>query len=153
MIGIIVIPFKNLFRELVPFLAGRHGVGEIPRPPGEGVSNSADALGSRIREISPGELAKFKELPLIIDVREEEEFLSGHIKGAMHVSRHLIEEAAFEIAPDRSSAILVYCAAGNRGASAADLLQKKGYLNVFSLKGGLSSWLEAGGLVETLSTQ
>jgi phage shock protein E len=127
--------------------------GEIPRPPSDGASKPADALRSRIREISPAELAKFKELPLIVDVREEEEFLSGHIKGAMHVSRHLIEEVAFEIAPDRSRAILVYCAAGNRGALAADLLQKKGYLNVFSLKGGLSSWLEAGGLVETLKAR
>ena len=48
---------------------------------------------------------------------------------------------------------LVYSAAGNQGALAADSLQKLGYLNVFSLKGGLSGWLEAGGLVETRSAR
>jgi len=115
----------------------------------EGLIDPAYQARSRIREISPGELAKFRELPLIVDVRDEDEFFSGHIKGAKNVSRDLLEETVSEIAPDRSSAILVYCAAGNRGALAADSLQKMGYLNVFSLKGGLSGWLEAGGLVET----
>lgn len=141
-----MIPLLSLFRELVPLLAGRHRIEKIPMPGDDGLVNQ---VRSRIREISPGELAKFRELPLIVDVRDEEEFFSGHIKGAKNVSRDSLEETVGEIAPDRSGAILVYCAAGNRGALAADSLQKMGYLNVFSLKGGLSGWLEAGGLVET----
>jgi phage shock protein E len=103
-----------------------------------------------MREISLRDLAKFRDLPLIVDVREEEEFLSGHIKGAKNIRPDLLQETVSEIVPDRSSPILVYCAAGNRGALAADSLQKLGYLNVFSLKGGLCGWLEAGGLVEML---
>jgi phage shock protein E len=142
-----VIPFLSLFRELAPRLAGLrfHDHPVVRR--GDGFLNPAE--DSRIREISPAGLAKFKELPLIVDVREQEEFFSGHIKGAKNIARSTLEQTIFEIAPDRSSLILVYCAAGNRAALAADSLQKIGYRNVFSLKGGLSGWLEAGGLVET----
>ena len=147
-----MIPLLNLFREIVPLLAKRHRIGEAARSGDPGVLNPADDARSRIREISPRELAKFKRLPLIVDVREKEEFFSGHIKGATNVKRELLEATVSEIAPDRSIAILVYSAAGNQGALAADRLQKLGYLNVFSLKGGLSGWLEAAGLVETRRT-
>jgi phage shock protein E len=109
----------------------------------------ADDARSRIHEITPRELARFKTLPLIIDVREKDEFVRGHINGARNISQNLLKQKVCEIAPDRSSPIVVYCAHGNRGALAADTLQKMGYQNVFSLKGGLSGWLEAGGLVET----
>jgi phage shock protein E len=150
MIGIPVIPFLNLFRELAPFLARRHRSDELPIWRGESFINPTEDGRSRMREISLRDLAKFRDLPLIVDVREEEEFLSGHIKGAKNIRPDLLQETVSEIVPDRSSPILVYCAAGNRGALAADSLQKLGYLNVFSLKGGLCGWLEAGGLVEML---
>jgi phage shock protein E len=142
-----VIPFLSLFRELAPRLARLHLTGY--RQPDRGNGDMAPADESGIREISPAGLTKFKELPLIVDVREQDEFFSGHIKGAKNISRGSLEHALSEIAPDQSSPILVYCAAGNRAALAADSLQKMGYRNVFSLKGGLSAWLEAGGSVET----
>ena len=142
-----MIPFLSLFRELAPRLAGLHLTGHHPPRRGDGFMNAAEEGG--VREISPAGLTKFKKLPLIVDVREQDEFFSGHIKGAKNISRGTLEQSVSEIAPDRSSLILVYCAAGNRAALAADSLQKMGYWNVFSLKGGLSAWLEAGGLVET----
>jgi phage shock protein E len=145
-----VIPLLNFFREIAPLLlARRHRIDEIPARRGQGLVNPAEEARGRIREISPRELARFKELPLIVDVRAEEEFFSGHIKGAKNVKRELLQVTVSQIAPDRSRAILVYSAVGDQGALAADSLQKLGYLNVFSLKGGLSGWLEAGGLVET----
>jgi len=131
-------------------LAKRRRLDEYPA--GQGGANPVDEARRRIREISPRDLGKFTELPLIVDVRGQDEFFSGHIKGAKNVRGDFSEMAVFEIAPDRARPILVYCAAGNRGALAADNLQKMGYLNVFSLRGGLSSWLEAGGVVETSST-
>jgi phage shock protein E len=144
-----VIPFLNLFRELAPFLAKQRRIGDLPIIQKDGLINSTDDARNRIREISPRDLARFRDLPFIVDVRDQEEFFSGHIKGAQNVSIDFLEESLSEMVPDRSSPILVYCSAGNRGALAADNLQKIGYLNVFSLKGGLSGWLEAGGLVET----
>jgi len=116
---------------------------------GDAIVQLANDARRRIREITPAELAKFKQLPLIIDVREKDEFIKGHIEGAKNSSRGVLEQNGSQIAPDLSTSILVYCADGTRGALAAESLQKMGYQNVFSLKGGLTSWLEAGGLVET----
>ena len=56
----------------------------------------ADEARSRIREIKPGELAKFRALPLILDVREKDEFVRGHIAGAKHVSRGVLEQKICE---------------------------------------------------------
>jgi rhodanese-related sulfurtransferase len=142
-----VIPFLSLFRELAPKLAGLRLTDQPTVRRGDAYMNPAD--DSCIREISPGGLAKFKELPLIVDVREQDEFFSGHIKGAKNITRSSLEQTVSEIVPDRSSPILVYCAAGSRAALAAEILHKMGYRKVFCLKGGLSAWLEAGGLVET----
>jgi phage shock protein E len=145
-------PFLKLFYELAPFLIGRHGGEEMSANDSDAFVQLANDARSRIREITPEELAKLKQLPLIVDVREKDEFIKGHISGAKHLSRGVLEQKVFEVAPDCSSPILVYCAGGNRGALAADNLQKMGYQNVFSLKGGLSGWLEAGGMVETTKT-
>jgi rhodanese-related sulfurtransferase len=65
----------------------------------------------------------------------------------------MLEEQVAKVVPDASTPIVVYCAGGNRGALAADMLQNMGYQKISSLKGGLRSWLESGGLVETGSTQ
>ena len=101
-----------------------------------------------VREITPRELARTKPLPVIIDIREEEEFMSGHIDGARHISRVILERRIRDIAPDQTTPIVVYCAVGNQGPLAAEQLQRAGYRNVSSLKGGLQQWLEAGGMVE-----
>jgi len=103
---------------------------------------------NEIREIAPHQLARVKPHPLIIDIREEREYLLGHIEGAVHVSRNTLESKVEEIAPEHGAPIVVYCAVGNRAASAADALHRLGYRNISWLKGGLQNWLEAGGLVE-----
>ena len=152
MIGFNAMPFLKLFHELAPFLLGRNVSEDMYANHSDAFVQLANDARSRIREVTPEELTKFKQLPLIVDVRERDEFIKGHISGAKHISRGVLEQKVFEIAPDCASPILVYCAGGNRGALAADNLQKMGYQNVFSLKGGLSGWLEAGGLVETTKT-
>jgi rhodanese-related sulfurtransferase len=101
-----------------------------------------------VREITPHELARMKPLPVIIDIREQEAFLSGHIDGARHISRATLEREIHGIAPDPTTSIVVYCAVGHRGPLAAEQLQRLGYRNVSALKGGLQRWLEAGGMVE-----
>jgi phage shock protein E len=108
----------------------------------------ANDARSHITEITLKELAKRRVHPVIIDVREEEEFLTGHIGGAEHISRGSLKEEIGRVASDLTTPILVYCARGDRGALAADSLEKMGYLSVYSLKGGLQHWFEAGGVVE-----
>jgi rhodanese-related sulfurtransferase len=108
----------------------------------------ANEARSRLTEITPMELAKKRLRPVIIDVREEEEFLTGHICGAKHISRGSLKERIGHVVSDLTTPILVYCPRGDRGALAADSLRKMGYQNVYSLKGGLQHWLEAGGILE-----
>jgi rhodanese-related sulfurtransferase len=85
---------------------------------------------------------------LIIDIREEREYLLGHIEGSIHVSPNALESRVLQIAPDFNTAIIIYCSVGKACASATEALRRSGYRNIFSLKGGLQSWLEAGGFVE-----
>jgi phage shock protein E len=113
--------------------------------PIDGTGNETPAS---VREITPRELARIRPLPVIIDIREEAEFMRGHIDGARQISRATLERRIREIAPDPTTPIVVYCAVGNRGSLAAEHLQRLGYRKAFSLKGGLQQWLEAGGMVE-----
>jgi rhodanese-related sulfurtransferase len=102
-----------------------------------------------IREIAPHHLARMKPHPLVIDIREEREYLAGHIEGALHLSRNRLQSKVLEMARDFERPIVIYCAVGTSCASAAETLRRLGYQRVFSLKGGLQNWLEAGGLVES----
>jgi rhodanese-related sulfurtransferase len=104
--------------------------------------------GSEIREIAPHQVARMKPHPLVIDIRGERDYLLGHIEGAVHADRNQLENKLLEVAPEFSTAIVIYCAVGNTCTSAADTLRRLGYQKIFSLKGGLQNWLEAGGLVE-----
>ena len=111
---------------------------------------AADSV-SRIRQIPPHQLGRRRPFPVIIDVREEEQFVLGHINGAQHISPDNLEESIRDIVPDLATPIVIYCATGDRCASVADQLQTIGYQDISTLKGGLQGWLEAGGFVEYLT--
>ncbi len=106
---------------------------------------------NRIQEITPQvlktKLDHSKSL-CIIDVREESEWPTGHIPGAIHLSRGIIERDIEKKIPDISTSIVVYCSGGLRCALVADSLQQMGYTQVSSLNGGLSAWTAAGYPVE-----
>lgn len=105
---------------------------------------TADAK-SRIREVSPAQASeKQKQGAVLIDVRESEEFAQGHAKGAIHLSKGLIELRIEEAVPDTATPIICYCGGGARSALAADNLQKMGYTNVASMAGGLKAWRNEG---------
>jgi phage shock protein E len=108
----------------------------------------ADQARSRIEEISAGELSRAKPLPVIIDVRESDEYAEGHIQTARHLSRGVMEQKIDEFVPDFSTPVVVYCDRGDRSALVTENLLKMGYQNVRSLRGGLQSWLESGGELE-----
>jgi phage shock protein E len=105
---------------------------------------TADAK-SRIREVSPIDASKEQqEGAVLIDVRESEEFSQGHAKGALHLSKGILELRIEEAIPDPTTPIICYCGGGSRSALAADNLQKMGYTNVASLAGGLKAWKNEG---------
>jgi rhodanese-related sulfurtransferase len=80
----------------------------------------------------------------LIDVREESEFARGHIPGAIHLSKGVIERDIETRIPEKSTVVVLYCGGGYRSALAADNIQKMGYRNVISMDGGWRAWTESG---------
>ncbi|HXR25553.1 MAG TPA: rhodanese-like domain-containing protein [Candidatus Binataceae bacterium] len=81
---------------------------------------------------------------ILIDTREDSEWARGHIPGAIHLGRGIIERDIEKTIPDRDALVILYCGGGYRSALAADNLQKMGYRNVISMDGGWRGWTEAG---------
>ena len=111
-----------------------------------------DDAKSRIRETSVQDIqndlesgAKF----LLVDTREESEWNTRHAAGAIHLGKGIIERDIEATIPDTSAKVVLYCGGGYRSALAADILQKMGYLNVFSLAGGWRAWNAANMPVES----
>jgi rhodanese-related sulfurtransferase len=77
---------------------------------------------------------------ILIDVREQSEWALGHLPGAHHLGRGILERDIEQAIPEKDAAILLYCAGDHRSAIAADNLQKMGYQNVTSLAGGWPAW-------------
>ena len=82
--------------------------------------------------------------PLLVDVREQDEWNEGHLPGAVHVPRGNLESRIERAAPDRSRPVVLYCQSGNRSAFAAKTLEELGYENVVSLAGGFTDWKRNG---------
>ena len=81
---------------------------------------------------------------LLVDVREDNEWANGHLPGAVHLGKGIIERDIEQRVPDTSAKVILYCGGGFRSALAAENLQKMGYTNVESMDGGLKGWVEAG---------
>ena len=79
---------------------------------------------------------------VLIDVREESEFASGHVKGAEHLGKGIIERDIEKRHPDMEQPLYLYCGGGFRSVLAADNLKKMGYKNVYSVAGGWGAFKE-----------
>jgi sulfur-carrier protein adenylyltransferase/sulfurtransferase len=82
--------------------------------------------------------------PLLVDVREQDEWSEGHLPGAVHVPRGNLESRIERAAPDRARPIILYCQSGSRSAFGAKTLAELGYENVVSLAGGFTDWKRNG---------
>lgn len=82
---------------------------------------------------------------VIVDIREESEWSKGHLPGATHLGRGVLEVKVDQVFPDQDTPLVLYCGGGNRSALAADVLQVMGYTNVRSMAGGWRAWTAAGG--------
>ena len=102
---------------------------------------------SRIQEIDLDGYRKMRdtgETHLLVDTREESEWAAGHVAGAVHLSKGIIERDIETKVPDKDAKLVLYCGGGFRSALVADNLQKMGYTNVESMDGGWKGWLAAG---------
>ncbi len=82
--------------------------------------------------------------PLLIDVREPDEYEQGAIVEALHIPRGFLESRIEAAAPDHAQRIVLSCASGARSAFGAKALADLGYTKVVSLAGGFSGWKQAG---------
>ena len=104
-----------------------------------------------IREVDPSAVHELLGNGVaIVDVRETEEFATGHLPGAKHVPRGYLESRIEGVVPDRSQRVVLYCASGNRSALAAKtLVDDLGYETVESMTGGITLWKDRGYEVDT----
>jgi rhodanese-related sulfurtransferase len=102
---------------------------------------------SRVRELTVDDVKARLDRGdrfLLIDVREESEWNKGHLPGAVHLGKGIIERDVEERVSDTGAEIVLYCGGGFRSALAADNLQKMGYTNVWSMDGGYRDWTDKG---------
>ena len=108
-------------------------------------------IKSRIDEVDPSDVRdRLAHGAVVVDVREAEEWGAGHIPGAVHVPKSMLESRIEGASSDRSVPVVLYCASGNRSAWAArTLLDDLGYQHVESMTGGFTLWKDRGYDVET----
>jgi rhodanese-related sulfurtransferase len=102
---------------------------------------------SAINEISIAEVKKMidnKEDIILLDVRDKEEYETGHIPGAINISRGTLELKSHLIIPDKTRKIIVYCGLDLRSPLATKSLNDLGYKKAVNMIGGLKTWKEAG---------
>ncbi len=81
---------------------------------------------------------------VLLDVRDPEEFRAGHLRGALSISRGMLEFRAGEALPEVEKPIVIYCAAGARSLLAGQVLRVMGYRDVRSMAGGVRRWRDLG---------
>ncbi len=74
----------------------------------------------------------------LIDVREPNEYNSGHILGARNIPVTQMKQRMKEIRPDKP--VYLYCQSGLRSGRAAQMLYRKGYRDIYHLQGGFKKW-------------
>ncbi|TDU30799.1 rhodanese-related sulfurtransferase [Panacagrimonas perspica] len=98
-----------------------------------------EAARREVREISAADLRgelEARKTAALIDVREESEYAAGHVQGAEHLGKGVIERDIETRHPDRAQPLYLYCGGGFRSALAAQNLQRMGYTQVTSVDGG-----------------
>jgi rhodanese-related sulfurtransferase len=110
-----------------------------------------DEHAQHVSELMPWDLEERllgHNKPLLLDIREADEFIAMHIQGSINIPRGILENACdynyYETVPElvnnKNQEIIVLCRSGNRSVMAASTMQEMGYNNTHSLKTGLKGW-------------
>ena len=102
-----------------------------------------------VPEASPDEVASRLKAdngraPVLLDVREREEYRQGYVPGAVSLPRGFLEMRVEETVPDKDAPIIAYCAGGVRSLLAGRILKEMGYSDVTSMRGGFGAWKNGG---------
>jgi rhodanese-related sulfurtransferase len=105
------------------------------------------AAKAHIKEVAIDDAERaIGDADVLLDVREADEYAAGHLPGAIHIARGMLEfklSASPELSA-RDLKIVLYCKTSGRAALAADTLRGMGYLRVKSIAGGFDAWRAAG---------
>lgn len=109
----------------------------------------SNTLGSRLRgyqEVEPTDAVRIfnHEEGVMLDVREDKEYVEGHILDSLHIPLGTLAGRLGELANLREKPIIVSCRSGHRSATACARLRKEGFEKVYNLKGGVLAWQNAG---------
>lgn len=111
--------------------------------------NLVNDAKANIEEVSVEEAQnRMKKGAKLIDVREDNEWQSGHATDAIHLGKGIIERDIINKIPEKNTELILYCGGGYRSALSADTLQKMGYTSVYSMAGGWKAWQNEGAPVE-----
>ena len=105
-----------------------------------------------IREMSIDEYRRRVEAGerlILVDVREDHEWARGHLPGAIHIGKGIVEREIERCVPDTSAPIVFQCGGGFRSALVCETLKRMGYGNTWSLAGGYREWCETGLPIES----
>ena len=101
--------------------------------------NTSDGSYEQITQEAAKEMMDTQEV-IILDVREQDEYDSGHIPSAVLLPVGMIDEdTAAKVIPEKDSTVLVYCRSGNRSKTASAALADLGYTNIYEF-GGINTW-------------
>ena len=101
----------------------------------------------RVQEITLDQArARLAQNPraVLLDVREDDEWRKGHAADAAHLGKGILERDLEKLVPDTGAEIIMYCGGGYRSVLTAEVAQRMGYRNVFSLIGGYKALAQAG---------
>ncbi len=105
------------------------------------------AAKARVKEVPLDQAeAAIQRADVLLDVREDAEFAAGHLPGAVHASRGMLEFklSSTPALADRDLKVVLYCKTSGRAALAAAAMHEMGYLDVVSIAGGFDAWVAAG---------
>ena len=81
---------------------------------------------------------------ILMDVREDKEWMTGHTVGAVHLGKGILERDIELVVPNKDAEVIMYCGGGFRSVLTAEVAKRMGYTNVHSLIGGYKALVNAG---------
>jgi phage shock protein E len=135
-----VIVLLAAFIAIQASVAAQDSIPALPSKP----EAKAKGKGSRDADVAEWEKLRSNTNNVVLDVRTEAEFASGHIPGAVHIDIRSKDFAETVGKLDKSKTYLVHCASGARSAKACKQMQNQGFKETVNLLGGIVAWEEAG---------
>jgi len=97
---------------------------------------------SGVKNVSPADAVRMinRQAGTVIDVREPAEYKTGHIPNSMNVPMSALATQVKQLAKHKDRPLILACRSGNRSVTAAMMLRKQGFDQVYSLAGGIIAW-------------